>query len=104
MAAVNAQNMGQPVLAGKLMSMMIWSICTSDSGGPDAAKSTAAACEQMLLLGPNAGSTQVAQPVAAPAPEPRVARNGKVTPEAAYKAISASQMAEKVAVSQPPRP
>ena len=104
MAAVNAQNMGQPVLAGKLMSMMIWSICTSDSGGPDAGKTTAQACEQMLLLGPNAGSEQIAQPVATPAPEPRVARNGKVTPEAAYKAISANQMAEKVAASTPPRP
>ena len=99
MAAVNAQNMGQPVLAGKLMSMMIWSICTSDSGGPDAAKSTAQACEQMLLLGPNAGSTQTAQPAPANAPEPRVARNGRVTPEAAYRAGSTATQ-DKVAIAQ----
>jgi hypothetical protein len=105
MAAVNAQNMGQPVLAGKLMSMMIWSICTSDSGGPDAGKTTAQACEQMLLLGPNAGSDHIAQPAPGETPQPRIAdRRGKVTPEAAYRSLQQqpAQMAEKVAATQPP--
>jgi hypothetical protein len=98
MAAVNAMNMGQPELGGRLMSMMIWSICTSDSGGPDVNRSTADACDKLLLLGSirSAGST-VPQP--APAPEPRVARNGKVTPEAAYRA-GASATQDKVAIAQ----
>ena len=105
MAAVNAQNMGQPVLAGKLMSMMIWSICTSDSGGPANDKTTAQACEQMLLLGPNAGSDHIAQPAPGETPQPRIAdRRGKVTPEAAYRSLQQqpAQMAEKVAATQPP--
>ena len=51
MAAVNAVNMGQPELSGRLMCMMIWSICTSDSGGPDRGRCTADACDKLLLLG-----------------------------------------------------
>jgi hypothetical protein len=51
MAAVNALNMNQPELAGRLMSMMIWSICTSDSMGPAAGRSTSDACDKLALLG-----------------------------------------------------
>lgn len=90
MAAVNAQNLGQPELAGRLMSMMVWSICTSDSGGVDAGKSTAEACGQLLLLG-SAGSTVA--PLPAPAPEPKVSRNGRVTPEAAHRALAQADTA-----------
>jgi hypothetical protein len=98
MAAVNAINMGQPELGGRLMSMMIWSICTSDSGGPDLGKSTADACDKLLLLGSvrSAGSNT---PSPAQAPEPRVARNGRVTPEAAFRAGSTSTQ-DKVAIAQ----
>ena len=100
MLAANYQNMGQPAMAMKAMSLMAWSICTSDSSGPAADRATASACEQMLLLGPMAGSTTVAQPAAAPAPEPRVAdRSGKVTPEAAYRAGSTATQ-DKVAIAQ----
>lgn len=68
MAAANAANLGQPELAGRLMSMMIWSICTSDSAGPKADKSTAQACDTMGLL----GNTTSVLPAPAPAPEPAV--------------------------------
>jgi hypothetical protein len=92
MAAVNAQNLHQPELAQRLMSMMIWSICTADSGGPDETRSTAQACMQLALLGSGAS----AQPLPAPAPEPTVTdRNGNVTPVAAYKSEQ-----EKVALAQ----
>jgi hypothetical protein len=98
MAAVNAVNMGQPELSGRLMSMMIWSICTSDSAGPGADRTTADACDKLLLLGSirSAGSNV---PTPAQAPEPRVARNGKVTPEAAYRAGSTATQ-DKVALAQ----
>lgn len=76
MAAANAQNMGQPALAQQLMSMMIWSICTSDTGGSDVKYETAQACQSAGLL----GSTPVAEneapkpPLAAlPANTPKVA-------------------------------
>jgi len=106
MAAVNAVNMGQPELSGRLMSMMIWSICTSDSGGPDAGRSTADACDKLLLLG-SIRSADSKQPSPAQAPEPRVARNGKVTPEATTRALSQSQAGspiadQKVAAANPP--
>jgi len=106
MAAVNAVNMGQPELSGRLMSMMIWSICTSDSGGPDAGRSTADACDKLLLLG-SIRSADSNQPSPAKAPEPRVARNGKVTPEAAARALSQSPAGspiadQKVAAANPP--
>jgi len=103
MAAVNAANMGQLELSGKLMSMMIWSICTSDSGGPDVEKSTADACSQALLLGP-AGSSHMATPKPGETPNPRIARNGKITPEAASRALASNAVqAEQVAASKPPR-
>ena len=80
------------------MSMMIWSICTSDSSGPDIGRSTADACDKLLLLG-SVRSAESKVPTPAQAPEPRVARNGKVTPEAAHRAgLSATQ--DKVAIAQ----
>lgn len=82
MAAANAANMGQPELAGRLMSMMIWSICTSDSAGPKPDKSTAVACDALGLL----GSTKSTQPDPAPAPDPAVrSEAGYPTPEAATR-------------------
>jgi hypothetical protein len=51
MAAANYQNMQQPEMAMKLMSLMVWSICTADSSGPKADKSTATACGQVLQMG-----------------------------------------------------
>jgi hypothetical protein len=93
MAAVNAMNMHQPELGGKLMSMMIWSICTSDSGGPDVGRSTADACDKLLLL----GSVGSEQRIAAPAEAPRVAdAKGKITPEAATRV---AQNIEQVAIA-----
>jgi hypothetical protein len=92
MAAANAQNMGQPALAQQLMTMMIWSICTSDSGGPEDRHPTAQACNMAGLMGPSQGSgrSAVSSPPPAPtpanAPNPRIAINGKVTPEAVAKA------------------
>lgn len=77
MAAANYQNMQQPEMAMKLMSLMVWSICTADSSGPKADKATAAACEQILEMG---------QPVAAPAgmyavpPVPQTPPPAPVTP------------------------
>ncbi|MCJ2182750.1 hypothetical protein MTR62_08605 [Novosphingobium sp. 1949] len=88
MAAANAANMGQPELAGRLMSMMIWSICTSDSDGPKGDRSTAMACDAIGLLGSTAstGSAGSAQPVPAPAPEPATTgTNGEPTPAAAVR-------------------
>jgi len=100
MAAVNAINMGQPELGGRLMSMMIWTICTSDSGGPEARRSTADACDKLQLLG--AISHASSQPAPAAAPEPRMARNGKVTPEAASRALASNEVS-KEAAAIPPR-
>jgi len=105
MAAVNAMNMGQAELGGRLMSMMIWSICTSDSAGPAIERSTADACDKLLLLG-SIRSADSKQPTPAQAPEPRVARNGKVTPEAAARALSSATGSpvtdQKVAAAAPP--
>jgi hypothetical protein len=90
MAAVNAMNMRQPDLAGKLMSMMVWSICTSDSGGPDVGKSTADACNQLLLLGSqhSLASAAPAQPLPSAAREAQVKVAGQITPEAATRALT----------------
>lgn len=82
MAAANASNMGQQDLAGRLMSMMIWSICTADSAGPKADKSTAVACDRIGLL----GSQVSALPSPAPAPDPAIRTpTGYPTPEAATR-------------------
>lgn len=93
MAAANAHNLGQPELAGKLMSMMIWSICTSDSGGPKADKATAKACDTAGLL----GSTTTAQVEPAPAAEPavRTAANAP-TPEAASRQPAMASVDPKI--------
>jgi hypothetical protein len=106
MAAVNAANMGQPELAGRLMSMMIWSICTSDTDGTERVHHTAQACDKLLLLGSDRSmaSATPAQPLAAKAREPKVAKAGKVTPEAAARAITATSTDPQLAaVSKPPR-
>lgn len=94
MAAANAQNMGQPDLAQRLMTMMIWSICTADSNGPEVKHPTAQACEMAGLLGSKPVAMSQA-PVPAKAPEPRVAgKDGKITPEAAYRAAQDDRMAQ----------
>ena len=98
MAAVNALNMGQPELSGRLMSMMIWSICTSDSNGTEVAHQTAQACMSAALLGSDA-SSRIAQPTSVPTPQ--IARKGKVTPEAAYRSAQADQSV--AAAAKPPR-
>lgn len=86
MAAANAQNMGQPALAQQLMTMMIWSICTSDSGGPDAGKSTAMACASAGLMGTTPMTAELPAPPEAAAVKPadptKVAEAAKVTPVA----------------------
>lgn len=95
MAAANAQNMGQPDLAGKLMTMMIWSICTSDSGGPAIEYPTASACQMAGLMGSMpARMSDAATPSAPPPVAQRVQsasvrdEKGKVTPAAASRADS----------------
>lgn len=78
MAAANYNNLGYPDEALKMMSLMVWSICTSDSAGPRADKTTATACETLL-------GSQVSPPSPPPAkiPEPAVSQsNGQPTPEA----------------------
>ena len=88
MAAANASNMGQPELAGRLMSMMIWSICTSDTNGPKADKATAQACDNAGLLGSSASS----QPEPARAPEPITQTPaGYPSPEATSRDLSMAQ-------------
>lgn len=108
MAAVNAANMGQPELAGRLMSMMIWSICTSDSDGTDRGQQTAQACDRLLLLGSDhsVASAVPAQPLAAKAREARTKINGQISPEAASVALARNDQpdAAQVAASKPPRP
>lgn len=92
MAAANAQNMGQPQLAQQLMSMMIWSICTSDTDGSDVKHATAQACSAAGLLGsaPVAANEAPEPPTAARAVEPKIAdASGKVTPEAVARAQQA---------------
>jgi hypothetical protein len=109
MAAANAHNMGQPDLAGRLMSMMIWSICTSDTGGTDADRDTATACNKLLLLGSDRSlaSAVPAQPLPTKVKEARVAANGQVTPVAAQRASSVTgtttmaSIDEKAAASAP---
>ena len=82
MAAANASNMGQVELAGRLMSMMIWSICTADSAGAKADKSTAIACDRIGLL----GSETSKQPSPAAVMDPAVRTPaGYPTPEAAAR-------------------
>jgi hypothetical protein len=108
MAAVNAQNMGQPDLAGRLMSMMIWSICTSDTNGTEVTQQTAQACDRLLLLGSDRSTASAvpAQPLAAKAREARTRVKGQITPEAASVAIANNDQANaaQVAASKPPRP
>jgi len=99
MASVNAANMGQRELAAKLMSMMVWAICTSDSAGPDVGRSTADACDKLALLGSNA-STYTAQPAPAAAADPKIAVKGKITPEAASKALASNDKQTIAAVSR----
>lgn len=65
-AAANAANMGQTELAGRLMSLMIWSICTSDSKGVSAEASTAQACAQAGLLGVPASPSSASVPQQVP--------------------------------------
>jgi hypothetical protein len=69
MAAANYQNMGQPEMAMKMMSMMVWAICTSDVSGPRADKSTAEACSS--LLGQNGASAPSDMSVPVPPPVPQ---------------------------------
>lgn len=108
MAAVNAQNMNQPELAGKLMSMMIWSICTSDTDGTEVTHQTAQACDRLLLLGSDRSTASAvpAQPLAAKAREARTRVKGQITPEAASVALANNDQASaaQVAASKPPRP
>lgn len=96
MAAANAHNMGQAELAGRLMSLMIWSICTSDTetyseGKADKSNTPSAteqACSKMLLLGNSTMPTPTAgQPSPAPSPQAAISRNGKPTPEAVSRAV-----------------
>lgn len=88
MAAANAHNMNQPELAGRLMSMMVWSICNSDTDGRGMS-STASACSIVGLSGPSTLSANTPSPPPPDrSPEPQVAVNGEVTPEAAARAIT----------------
>jgi hypothetical protein len=89
MAAANYQNMQQPEEAMKLMSLMVWSICTSDSSGPKADKATANACAQILQMGGPVSpandnySVPAAPPMPAPAPvTPLETQKPNVTPMA----------------------
>jgi len=85
------------------MSMMIWSICTSDTDGPDTGRNTAQACDKLLLLGSvhSMASAAPMQPLAAKAREARTSIAGQVTPEAVVKS---AQNDKQVAASQPPKP
>jgi hypothetical protein len=106
MAAANAQNMGQPDLAQKLMSMMVWSICMADPDAvalPDGkrANATATACSTLGLMGQTSMASSASLPAPAPAaaPAPRTAdAHGKVTPEAAFR----SQQDQKLASAAVP--
>lgn len=90
MAAANASNMGNVELASRLMSMMIWSICTADGDGAGMDEPTAMACDEVGLLGSQSLASQASPlpPAPATAPEPQLARNDQVTPEAAERAQS----------------
>jgi len=86
MLAANYQNMGQPEMAMRAMSLMAWAICVSDSAGTSEEATTAQACLALGLLGLD-GSPKSAAPAAAP--QPRIAqRNGHPTPEAVAKSLS----------------
>lgn len=99
MAAANAMNMQQPELAGKLMSMMIWSICTSDSSGTDATAPTAQACEKMALMGSQASAMA---PEPALAPDPAITGDtGHPTPEAVTRAGERGAVLDRMAVTLP---
>lgn len=100
MAAANAANMGQPELAGRLMSMMIWSICTADSSGAKADRSTAMACNNIGLLG-SQGSEQPS-PAAIADPAVRTPA-GSPTPEAASRQpmVTAASDYERMRASRP---
>lgn len=105
MAAANAHNMGQPELAQKLMSMMIWSICMADTDVvvlPDGRRenATATACSAMGLMGQSSVASLPSPPPPPPtaAPNPRTADNtGKITPEAAIRALAANDAQRAVA-------
>lgn len=91
MAAANAHNMQQPELAGKLMSMMIWSICTADGAGPSIEQSTAQACAMAGLMGQTAMAGNKASPPSPPpakAREAKVSKDGQVSAEAAHRAAT----------------
>lgn len=87
MAAANAHNLGQADLANRLMTMMIWSICTADSSGPSEHQPTAQACASAGLLG--SGSLMAANAPVPPQPQPHTARQpqvtmgGQITPQSA---------------------
>jgi hypothetical protein len=100
MAAANASNMGQPDLAGRLMSMMIWSICTADSSGTKADRSTAMACGSIGLL----GTTGSVQPSPSAARDPAVQTPaGYPTPEAASRqpSVTAAADVERMRAARP---
>jgi hypothetical protein len=78
MAAANYANMGQPEMSLKMMSLMVWSICTSDSTGPKADKATAEACAQLLEMGGSQMSVGVPQPQAV---TPMETQKPNVTPQ-----------------------
>lgn len=87
MAAANYSNMQQPEMAMKLMSLMVWSICTADSAGPKADRATATACEQILAMGPpmvpptGAYAVPPAPPLPPPAPvTPLETQKPNITP------------------------
>jgi hypothetical protein len=100
MAAANAANMGQADLAGRLMSMMIWSICTADSAGAKADRSTAMACSNIGLLG-SMGSQQPS-PTAVRDPAVRTPA-GYPTPEAASRqpSVTAAADVERMRAARP---
>jgi hypothetical protein len=105
MAAANEHNMGQPEMAHKLMSMMIWSICMSDTTGPAsgtrypdgrvALDPTIAACMANGLVGAPMSAANDPAPMSPPPANASVAKtadaHGKVTPEAANRALAMTQ-------------
>jgi hypothetical protein len=98
MAAANAHNMQQPDMAAKLMSMMVWSICTSDDGGKSDSMVNSA-CSILGLTGGNAPSQPQQQ--TSWSDDPQVSVNGKVTPEAASRALSESGENPQLAQARP---
>jgi hypothetical protein len=92
MAAANYYNMQQPEMAMKLMSLMVWSICTADTAGPKADRATAQACDMAGLLG---SSASPGSPPPANAPEPTERKDGKPQPEVIYKSQEVVQPVHK---------